>query len=148
MGNIQWDCIHLSFTARTTKIEQQKLFRSCSIFYCLESRLFGPAGFTKITMDKAQLLKTVESLKFQLQIQRMPVSKCSAEWVLHHGCCFERNWNIGSRLVRESYFLSFSNHRLGVLFFDIFAVQGGFRWFHVDESSLKATLDWIIILIW
>lgn len=33
------------------------------------------------------------------------------------------------------------NHRLGVLFFDIFAVQGGFRWFHVDESSLKATLD-------
>ncbi|EDO48385.1 predicted protein [Nematostella vectensis] len=28
-------------------------------------------------MDKSQLMKTVESLKYQLQIQRMPVSKCS-----------------------------------------------------------------------
>jgi len=30
-------------------------------------------------MDKPQLTKTVESLKFQLRIQRMPVSKCCAE---------------------------------------------------------------------
>ncbi|XP_020900527.1 guanine nucleotide-binding protein subunit gamma-e [Exaiptasia diaphana] len=34
-------------------------------------------------MDKAQLVKTVESLKFQLQIQRMPVSKCSADLKLY-----------------------------------------------------------------